>query len=168
MLQLSVSVMTVKGAKMYSFHSNSLNHSVQARSWPRQYFKNRQRYTILHLKTWQNMSVTSSETSNTETVSCLRNEFHFSEVYRSENYNGSSVQSEWIQKGFIETLLATQCSLHYKHQKINFIDYIYSLFNQNLDIKSNISCKTEAIKQLHAFFLLTAEQGQWRHGVATI
>ena len=78
------------------------------------------------------------------------------------------VQSEWIQKGFMETLLATQCSLHYKHQKIYFIGYIYSLFNQNLDIKSNISSKTEAIKQLHAVFLLTAEQGQWRHGVATL
>ena len=43
-------------------------------------------------------------------------------------------------------------------RKIKFIAYIYICFNQNLEKKSYISVKNEAVKQLHAVFLLTAEQ----------
>ena len=37
-------------------------------------------------------------------------------------------------------------------------------FNQNLDEKSNIDAKTEAVKHLHAVFLLTAEKRPWCNG----
>ena len=39
-----------------------------------------------------------------------------------------------------------------------FIAYIYIPFNQNLDKKSYKNAKKEAVKHLHAVFLLTAEQ----------
>ena len=45
-------------------------------------------------------------------------------------------------------------------RKVKLIAYIYIPFNQNLDEKSYISAKIEAVKQLHAVFLLTAEQRQ--------
>ena len=61
----------------------------------------------------------------------------------------------------MKTLLATQCSLHFdKHQKIKFIAYVYSHFNQNVDEKIDMSAKIEAGKHLHAVFLQTAEQCQ--------
>ena len=41
-------------------------------------------------------------------------------------------------------------------RKIKFIAYIYIYFNQNLDEKSYIIVKTEAVKHLHALLLLTA------------
>ena len=41
---------------------------------------------------------------------------------------------------------------------IEFIAYIYICFNQIFDEKSYISAKIEAIKHLHAIFLLAAEQ----------
>ena len=44
---------------------------------------------------------------------------------------------------------------------IKLIAYSYIPFNQNLT-KNLISAKIEAVKQLHAVFLLTAEQ---RHGL---
>ena len=45
------------------------------------------------------------------------------------------------------------------NKKVKFIAYIYIRFNQNLDEKSYIRAKIEAIKQLHAVFLLqTAEE----------
>ena len=47
-------------------------------------------------------------------------------------------------------------------EKNNFIAYIYMHFNQNVDEKSYVSAKIEAGKHLHAVFLLTAEQRQWR------
>ena len=54
----------------------------------------------------------------------------------------------------------TQCSLHFDiHQKIKFIAYIYFRFHQKLEEKSDISAKNEAVKHLHAVFLLTANQG---------
>ena len=37
-------------------------------------------------------------------------------------------------------------------------------FNQNLDEKSSIDAKTEAVKHLHAVFLLTAEKRPWCNG----
>ena len=45
-------------------------------------------------------------------------------------------------------------------RKIKFIAYIiiYIPFNQNLDEKSYKSAKIEAVKHLHAVFLLNAEQ----------
>ena len=42
-------------------------------------------------------------------------------------------------------------------RKIKFIAYIYIRFNQNLDEKSYISAKIEAVKHLFVVFLLTAE-----------
>ena len=53
-------------------------------------------------------------------------------------------------------------------RKIQFIAYIYIHFNQNVDEKADISAKIEARKHLHAVFLLTAEQRQWRHDVADV
>ena len=55
----------------------------------------------------------------------------------------------------IKILLVTTCSLHFdKHQiKNKFIGYIYIHFNQNLDEKSYISAKIEAVKHLHAVLL---------------
>ena len=47
-------------------------------------------------------------------------------------------------------------SIHIR--KIKFIAYIYNRFSQNLDEKSNMSAKIEAVKYLHAVFLLTVEQ----------
>ena len=49
-----------------------------------------------------------------------------------------------------------------------FIVYIYIHFSQNVDEKSDISAKIEAGKHLHAIFLLTAEQRQWRQDVGPI
>ena len=64
-----------------------------------------------------------------------------------------------VDSGFMQTLLATQCSLHFdEHQKKNkFTAYIYIRVNHNLDKKSYISAQTETVKHLHAVFLLTAE-----------
>ena len=45
-------------------------------------------------------------------------------------------------------------------RKIKYIAYIYICSNQNLDQKSYKSAKIEAVKNLHAVFLLTAEQCQ--------
>ena len=54
-------------------------------------------------------------------------------------------------------------------RKIKFFAYIYIHFNQNIDENSDISAKIEAEKHVHAFFfLLTAEQRQWRHDVADV
>ena len=92
---------------------------------------------------------------------------------------------------FMQTLLATQCSLHWVACKVNelrrgscklrfmqtllathavytsinirkfkFIAYIYIRLSKNLDAKSYLSAKIEAVKQSHAVFLLTAEQRQ--------
>ena len=43
-------------------------------------------------------------------------------------------------------------------RKIKFIAYIYIYINQNLDENSYRSTKIEAVKHLHAVFLLTAEK----------
>ena len=53
-------------------------------------------------------------------------------------------------------------------RKIKFVAYIYIHSNQNVDEKSDIYAKIEAGKHLHAVFLLTAEQRQWRHDVADV
>ena len=45
-----------------------------------------------------------------------------------------------------------------KIKKIKLIAYIYIRFNQNMDNKSYISAKIEAVKHLHTVFLLLAEQ----------
>ena len=67
----------------------------------------------------------------------------------------------------MQTLLATQYS-SINIRKIKFIAYIYIHFNHNVDEKSYISTKIEAGKQLHAFFLLTTEQRQWRQDIADV
>ena len=52
--------------------------------------------------------------------------------------------------------LVTECSLDFdKHQKITFIAYIHIRFNQNLDEKSYISAKIEAVKQFNAISVAT-------------
>ena len=43
-------------------------------------------------------------------------------------------------------------------RKSKFIDYIYIRFDQNLHEKYYISAKVEAVKHLHAVFILNAEQ----------
>ena len=43
-------------------------------------------------------------------------------------------------------------------RKIKVIVYIYTPLNQNLDEKFYIKAEIEAVKHLHAVFLLTAEQ----------
>ena len=66
----------------------------------------------------------------------LRNEFHFSEVYQSVNYIGSHAKS-----------MNPEVHCLYLHP-----------FQSNIDKISYISAKIEAVKHLHAVFLLTAEQ----------
>ena len=65
------------------------------------------------------------------------------------------------------TLLATQCSLYFGiNIRINkFIAYIYIPFSQKLDENFCICAKIEAIKYLHAIFLLTAEQRDVQSGL---
>ena len=58
----------------------------------------------------------------------------------------------WCVISYIYTLISIR--------KIKFIAYIYILFNQNLDEKLYISSKIEAVKHLHALFLVVAEQHQ--------
>ena len=56
-------------------------------------------------------------------------------------------------------LLATQCSLQFDQHKKDQVHCLHLLrFNQNLEEKSNISAKIEAVNYLHAVLLLTAEQ----------
>ena len=115
----------------------------------------------------------------------LRNEFHFSEVYRSVNSIGS--RAKWMNpegglftlhaSGFIHFARDPMFGVHslctrpngvytsINIRKIKFIAYIYI---QNVDENSDISTKIEPGKRLHAFFLLTAEQHQWRHDIADV
>ena len=56
-------------------------------------------------------------------------------------------------------MLATQSSLSsINSRKIKFIANIYIRFIQNIDETFYISAKIEAVKHLHAVFLLSAEQ----------
>ena len=118
-------------------------------------------------------------------VHFLRNEFHFSEVYRSVNYIGSRAKFTWTP--------FSKCKLHWVAFKVNeprrgscklctHSNVVYTSinirklsslvifihFNPNVDEKSDISAKIEAGKHLYADFLLTAEQRQWRHDVADV
>ena len=53
----------------------------------------------------------------------------------------------------------TQCSLYFdKIRKTMFIAYIYVLFYLEIDEQFGITAKTEAEKELHADFLLKADQ----------
>ena len=55
--------------------------------------------------------------------------------------------------GIHVTLLATQCSLHFKNvMKNKFIAYIYIRFNQKLDEKSSLRVKIEAVEHYHNIF----------------
>ena len=75
-------------------------------------------------------------------MSHLRNEFHFSEVYRSVNQRGSCKLC-WRPSAIYSSI---------NIRKIKFIAYIYIHFNQNFDEKSDISANIEAGKHLHAVF----------------
>ena len=48
------------------------------------------------------------------------------------------------------------------------IAYIYLLFYLEFDEQVGIRAKIEAGKELHADFLLTADQRHWRHNVSDV
>ena len=48
------------------------------------------------------------------------------------------------------------------------IAYIYLLFYLEIDEQFGITAKIEAAKELHADFLLKADQRQWRHDVSDV
>ena len=55
----------------------------------------------------------------------------------------------------MQTLLVTHRSLHFENMSI---DDSYIRFNQNLDEKSYLNAKIEAVDHFHPLFLLKAEQ----------
>ena len=88
-----------------------------------------------------------------------RNEFHFSEVYRSVNYTGSKCKLHRIackRRNLVYT------SINIRNCK--FIAYIYIHLNQNLVKKTYMSAKIEAVKHLHA--APTSNQIEESHGLS--
>ena len=68
------------------------------------------------------------------------------------------VQSKWTQRGSCKLCLRPNVAyISINLRKNKFSAYIYIRFNQNLGEKSYISAKNEALKHLHALFLLTAD-----------
>ena len=62
---------------------------------------------FFHLQKYSFLIVLAADRSIVAWKEMTRNEFHFSEVYRIANFIGC-----------VQTLLATQCSLHFdKHKK---------------------------------------------------
>ena len=89
---------------------------------------------------------------NIGTTIHLKNEFHFSQV--------GSCEKLINHQGFHENFASNVVYISINIRKIKFITYIYIRFSQRFDEKSDINTKIEAVKHLHAVFLLTSEQGQ--------
>ena len=76
----------------------------------------------------------------------LRNEIHFSDVYRSVN----NLKKKWIVCKVPERIYVNFANDPLRETSA----YNYMRFNQNLDEKTYKSAKNEAVNYLHAVFLL--------------
>ena len=89
---------------------------------------------------------------NIQTTIHLKNVFNFSQVELCEKL----INNQGFHENFAFNLVYISINI----RKIKFITYIYIHFNQHFDEKSDITTKIEAVKHLHAVFLLTSEQCQ--------
>ena len=86
------------------------------------------------------------------------NEFYFSGVYRSVNYNGLCAKRTDPEGAHVYFASDQSIYISINITKIKFVASVYIRFNHTFDEKSYISPKTEAVNILHAVCLLTAEQ----------